>query len=109
MARIHRRGPQALGLAGVSVAIGRGESVALLGATGSGKTTLLRTLAGVLIPDKGACSVDGHVASLLSVGAGVMSELTGRENAYLLGVLAGLSGAESQLALEEIKEWSCAR
>jgi ABC-type polysaccharide/polyol phosphate transport system ATPase subunit len=106
MARIHRRGPQAVGLAGVSFSLARGESVALLGSSGSGKTTLLRTVAGVLVADAGRLVVDGHVASLLSVGAGVMSQLTGRENAYLMGVLAGLSAAESERALDEIKEWS---
>jgi homopolymeric O-antigen transport system ATP-binding protein len=48
--------------------------------------------------------VRGRVGSLLSTAAGVIGLLTGRENAFLLGVLAGLSVAESRAALEDVKE-----
>jgi ABC-2 type transport system ATP-binding protein len=44
---------------GLSLTIGRGEIVALLGPNGAGKTTTLRLLAGLLLPDAGAISVDG--------------------------------------------------
>lgn len=37
----------------VSLAVGRGESVALLGANGSGKSTLLKVLDGLVVPDSG--------------------------------------------------------
>jgi ABC-type Fe3+/spermidine/putrescine transport system ATPase subunit len=43
----------------VSLAIGRGEVLALLGPSGSGKTTTLRLLAGFEIPDAGRVVVDG--------------------------------------------------
>jgi thiamine transport system ATP-binding protein len=44
--------------AGVQVA--RGEIVALLGPSGAGKSTLLRVIAGLLVPDAGRVTVDGH-------------------------------------------------
>ena len=46
-------------LDGVSLAIGAGESVAIMGASGSGKTTLLHTLAGIITPDGGQVVFQG--------------------------------------------------
>jgi homopolymeric O-antigen transport system ATP-binding protein len=106
LARLRRRGAETWGLRGVSFSIGPGESVALLGPSGSGKTTLLRVLAGVLAPDTGRLEVNGRVGSLLSTEAGLMPTLTGRENAALLGVLAGLTRSESDAALEGVQERS---
>lgn len=45
-------------LDGVTLEIGRGELVLVLGRTGSGKSTLLRLLAGLLAPTAGRVSVD---------------------------------------------------
>lgn len=103
LARLRRRGFETYGLREVSFRIGRGESVALLGPSGSGKTTLLRVISGVLESDDGRIAVEGRLATLLATGAGLTSALTGRENALLLGVLGGLSRAESAAALEETK------
>ncbi|MFW6185578.1 MAG: ABC transporter ATP-binding protein [Halobacteriota archaeon] len=46
-------------LSDVTLKVGSGEMIALLGPNGSGKTTLLRTIYGILTPDKGAIYVDG--------------------------------------------------
>lgn len=43
----------------ISLQIGAGSKVALIGANGSGKSTLLKCLCGVLKPDSGIISVDG--------------------------------------------------
>jgi ABC-type polysaccharide/polyol phosphate transport system ATPase subunit len=106
LARLRRRGTKIAGLRGVSFTIGPGEGVALLGASGAGKTTLLRVLAGVIAPDTGDVRVRGRVASLLSDAAGLMPSLTGRENASLLAVLAGMSRESARQSLEAIGERS---
>ncbi|GLU88487.1 ABC transporter ATP-binding protein [Agromyces sp. NBRC 114283] len=46
-------------LAGVSLAVRTGESLAIMGASGSGKTTLLHCLAGITLPDAGTVSFLG--------------------------------------------------
>ena len=47
-------------LRGVSLQVGRGECVALLGRNGAGKTTLLRCLVGLLPPSGGRLLLDGQ-------------------------------------------------
>ena len=106
LARLHRRGTETWGLRDITFSIRAGEGVALIGASGSGKTTLLRTMAGVLQPDRGRLTIDGRVASLLSIEAGLLPVLTGRENALLLSVLAGMTRPHARAALEDIKNRS---
>ena len=47
-------------LFGVSLAVGAGEVVALLGANGAGKTTTLRSILGLTPPRRGRIHFDGH-------------------------------------------------
>jgi ABC-type polysaccharide/polyol phosphate transport system ATPase subunit len=106
LARLRRRGTEAWGLHDVTFDAEQGDAIGLVGPSGAGKSTLLRVLAGVLVPDVGEVRVNGEIASLLSVGAGLMAPLTGRENGALLGVLAGLTRDDATARLEEIRERS---
>lgn len=47
----------------ISLDIKRGDIVGLLGLNGAGKTTTLRMLSGVLAPDEGSVSINGHSLS----------------------------------------------
>ena len=64
----------------VSLSVGRGEAVGIIGVNGSGKSTLLKILSGAMVPTEGTMRVRGRVLSLLELGTGLNPELTGRQN-----------------------------
>ena len=53
-------------LRGASLAVRRGEIVAVMGPSGSGKSTLLHCLAGILVPEQGEVWFDGQRLDALS-------------------------------------------
>jgi ABC-type polysaccharide/polyol phosphate transport system ATPase subunit len=105
-ARLVRSGETMWGLESATLEVGPGEAIALVGPSGSGKTTLLRVLAGVLPADRGTLALRGRVGSLLAIDAGLLSRLTGEENALLLAVLAGMSRRQAAAAMPRIREVS---
>lgn len=100
------RGEERWGLRDVTVEIGAGEGVALIGPSGAGKTSLLRAIAGIYPADAGSVSVAGRVTTLLSIDAGLLSPLTGSENAELLGVLAGQPARVARARTAAVREES---
>ncbi|MCM2278816.1 MAG: ATP-binding cassette domain-containing protein [Oligoflexia bacterium] len=58
---IHREWKEKEALRSVSLEVGPGEIVGLVGANGAGKTTLVKALAGILHPTSGSARVLGHV------------------------------------------------
>lgn len=86
----------------VSFTIPRGRAVGLVGLNGAGKSTLLRLIGGVGVPDEGIIRVAGRVGALLDMGVGLTDELTGRENVFLLGVIAGMLRSEIRARFDAI-------
>lgn len=93
-------------LRNINLKVEHGESIALLGKNGSGKSTLLRVLSGIIEPEKGKVEINGRIAPLLSLGAGLEYEMTGLENINLLCALIGMSKAEIKKYTPEIIEFS---
>jgi ABC-type polysaccharide/polyol phosphate transport system ATPase subunit len=71
----------------VSFDVTRGMRLGLLGVNGSGKTTLCRCLAGMMVAQSGSITTDAEVRAIFDTGTGILPELTGRENAFLLARL----------------------
>jgi len=86
----------------VSLEVGQGEVLGLIGRNGSGKTTLLKILSRITQPTSGWAEIHGRVGSLLEVGTGFHPELTGRENAYLSGAILGMGKSEITRKFDEI-------
>jgi heme exporter protein A len=98
---LERRYGERLALAGVTVSVPRGATLAVLGANGAGKTTLLRVLAGLLRPHGGTVCVLGAElprerwkvparVGYLGHDPLLYRELTGRENLAYHGALHGV-------------------
>jgi branched-chain amino acid transport system ATP-binding protein len=83
-------------LKGISLEVGAGELVALIGSNGAGKTTALKTLAGLLHPTEGSIHYQGDDLArvpahqrvrdglaLVPEGRGVFARLTVAENLHM--------------------------
>lgn len=90
----------------VNISIKQGEAVGIIGRNGAGKSTLLKILSRVTAPTEGVIKVNGRIASLLEVGTGFHSQLTGRENIYLNGAINGMTGNEVKRKMDEIVAFS---
>lgn len=94
----------------LTMTIGRGEVVALLGPNGSGKTTSLKLAAGLIRPDRGVITVGDppgnpldprvrRALSFLPQRVVFPEALTGREVVDFYGRLRGLSGSRGDTVL----------
>jgi teichoic acid transport system ATP-binding protein len=90
----------------VSLEIGKGETIGIIGTNGSGKSTLLKLITGVLTPTNGDIKVNGKISALLELGAGFNPEYTGLENIYLNGSMMGFSKEEISNKVEAVLEFA---
>lgn len=90
----------------VSFQVREGEVIGVIGRNGAGKSTLLKVLSKITEPSEGHADIYGRVGSLLEVGTGFHTELTGRENIYLSGAILGMRRAEIDRKFDEIVDFS---
>ena len=103
--------PQQRVLEGISLTVGDGESVAIMGPSGSGKSTLLHCMSGVLVPDQGEVLFDGRDVAAISDAersrlrlehfgfifqdGQLLPELTATENVALPQIMRGVSRSQA--------------
>jgi osmoprotectant transport system ATP-binding protein len=103
-------------LASVSLAIGQGEFIALVGGSGSGKTTLLKTINRLVAPDGGRVRIEGQDVTALApyelrrrIGyvfqeVGLFPHLTVAENIAVTPRLLGWDKARIAARVESLLE-----
>lgn len=91
---------------GVTFSVEEGEILGIIGKNGSGKSTLLRALANIFSADEGIIDIHGQSISLMAIGVGFKTQLSGRENIMLSGMLLGFSEKEVMAHMDEIIAFS---
>src|SRR5450432_2590554 len=84
----------------------QGEILGIIGRNGAGKSTLLKILSRTTTPTTGSVKIKGRVASLLEVGTGFHSELSGRDNIFLNGAIMGMTKQEIKSKFDEIVDFA---
>ena len=69
----------------ISFDIRAGDRIGIMGLNGVGKTSICRCIAGMYSPSAGKISVYGKLRAVFDTSVGIQPELTGRENANLIG------------------------
>jgi ABC-type polysaccharide/polyol phosphate transport system ATPase subunit len=90
----------------VSFDVKHGTILGIIGHNGAGKSTLLRGISGILAPTSGRIEVHGQISTLLALGLGFNSQLTGRENVILGGLASGLSREEIDEKFAQITDFA---
>jgi ABC-type polysaccharide/polyol phosphate transport system ATPase subunit len=90
----------------VNLHISPQESVGIIGPNGAGKSTLLKLIAGVTAPTAGSITRVGRTCTVIELGAAVHPDLTGRENAQMLGALFGIPRRRLPRLLDEMVEFA---
>jgi ABC-2 type transport system ATP-binding protein len=110
-----RKHPPVVALDDVTLAVVRGECVAVLGQNGSGKSTLVRLLSTLLLPDGGYARVFGHdivrderavrgIVNRVSVEASFFKKMSAAENLSYAARFYGLGPRQTRQRIPEILE-----
>jgi lipopolysaccharide transport system ATP-binding protein len=90
----------------ISFEVNPGECLGIIGPNGAGKSTLLKILTRALYPTAGTFEIRGRVLSLLELGTGFNSELTGRQNLYNSVHLLGLPREYLEERISDIRNFA---
>src|SRR6516162_9044104 len=90
----------------VTLRIGEGERVGIIGHNGAGKSTILKLLAGIYPPTEGTRNVEGQISSLFDIALGFESDASGWENIMYRGYLQGETPGTIKDKIQGIADFS---
>jgi ABC-type polysaccharide/polyol phosphate transport system ATPase subunit len=90
----------------VTLSVGKGERLGVIGHNGAGKSTMLRLLAGIYPPTAGRLTVEGKISSLFDIALGFEGEATGWENIAYRCYLQGETPRGVKTKRDAIAEFS---
>ncbi|MFL6968882.1 ABC transporter ATP-binding protein [Pseudomonas alvandae] len=93
-------------LENISLEVRRGERIGIVGGNGNGKTTLLKLIGGMLPVVSGSVEVHGSVRTLLTISAGTVPALTGRQNAKMRYALLGIRSITESEYVSDVEAFS---
>jgi ABC-type polysaccharide/polyol phosphate transport system ATPase subunit len=93
-------------LTNINFELSDGSRLGIVGHNGAGKTTLLKVLAGVYEPTRGIIEVNGNISSMVNVGLGLDSHITGRENIVNMARRRGFNTRKILSQMSKIIEFS---
>ncbi len=102
--RTYKASNQYWALKDINLVLKRGEVLGVRGKNGAGKSTLLKLLNGIISHDKGEVEINTKSTSLLSLQAGMIRELSGKNNAILSGMYLGLPKKKIMGLLDDIEK-----
>ncbi|CAH0118432.1 Aliphatic sulfonates import ATP-binding protein SsuB [Paenibacillus sp. CECT 9249] len=107
-----RDGRQHRVLDDITLSVGQGEFVSLVGPSGSGKSTLLQLIGGLLLPDSGGIRIDGETVtgrkgliSYMPQQPALFPWFTIEENVTMALDIAGGAKRSRQALREQAHEW----
>jgi ABC-type polysaccharide/polyol phosphate transport system ATPase subunit len=90
----------------VSLHMGEGDRVGIVGHNGAGKSTLLKVLAGIYPPTHGRRIIEGRISSLFDIALGFEGDADGWENIAFRGYLQGETPKSVKSKVQQIAEFS---
>ncbi|WP_054951215.1 ABC transporter ATP-binding protein [Numidum massiliense] len=106
LAKREKRYEQYTALNDVSFTVKKSEAFAIIGDNGAGKSTLFKVLSGIIHQDSGEIEINGKVAPLIELGAGLHRELSGMENIRLNCAIFGLNKEQIEEVIPHIIAFS---